>query len=179
MSRRDDTLNIAVRGTRPLEWPVSHLPKPRSCREVSREPTRMDRMGWPVIELCAWRLVEYAHYWGSHIENRDWSHVPSSSCRTRPRPGPDLLRWFARGAMKLLSKLPDIVIFPSLVGIRPGRRTVLVVLFVLALLAILTIPQTSQAQGNPPEAPAMSITKPRLPGWITPTCLLMITSASR
>ena len=56
--------------------------------------------------------------------------------------------------MILLSKLPDIVIFPSLVGIRPGRRTVPVVLFVLALLAILTIPQTSQAQGNPPDAPA-------------------------
>ena len=81
--------------------------------------------------------------------------------------------------MNLRSQLLEVVSFPSLAGIRNRRLTVAAVLFVLALLAALTIPQTSQAQGNPPEAPAMSITKPRLPGWITPTCLLMITSASR
>ena len=63
--------------------------------------------------------------------------------------------------MKLLSKLPEVVSFPSLAGIRNGRLTVAAVLFVLALLAALTIPQTGQAQGNPPEAPVMSITKPR------------------
>lgn len=56
--------------------------------------------------------------------------------------------------MNLRSQLPGVVSFPSLAGIRNGRLTVAAVLFVLALLAALTIPQTGQAQGNPPEAPA-------------------------
>ena len=55
--------------------------------------------------------------------------------------------------MNLLSKLPDVVSFPPLVGISQRRRTVLDVFFVVALLATLTIPQTGRAQRIPPDAP--------------------------
>ena len=55
--------------------------------------------------------------------------------------------------MRLLIKLSDSVGIPALLSVCP-RRTLFPVLFTLALLASLTLPQVSHAQGSLPGAPA-------------------------